>query len=336
MTPVSTVAVTGATGFVGRAVVKELLARGYAVRALVRDEAKAQAVLPSDAGLSTVPGDVTSQSDLTRLLTGCQAVIHLVGIIREVRRAGKPAATFQGMHVGATSAVINAARSAGIDRFLHMSAIGVAPDGQAEYSRTKFDGEMLVRHSGLAWTVFRPGLIHGPEGELVQTIGKLASSGTPPFFVLPYFVRLVDHEEGVHLPRLTLEPAILAPVYVDDVATLFCEALSRPDTIGEVYNVAGPDPLNWREFTELLRDTLPGCDKSLPTIPVPGTHAAAIATVAKHTGLGSLLPFDAGQAQMATLDTDADLHKLRAHFGIEPRPFVATLRAYAGQMASFA
>lgn len=332
MTPISTVAVTGASGFVGRAVVSELLARGYAVRALVRDQAKADAVLPVDRRLSTVQGDVLDADALAKLVHGAQAVIHLVGIIKEVRQSGRPAQTFRGMHVDATRMVLEAARQAGISRFVHMSAVGVAPDGAAEYVTTKWEGEQLVRRSGLEWTVFRPGVIHGPDGELIGQIREIASGDVPPYFVLPYFVRFVDHEEGVHMPRVSMEAAKLAPVYVGDVATAFCEALARPQTIGEVYNVTGPEVLDWKQFMEFMRDTLPGTDKGLPAVPVPGSHAAIIAKGASFLGLGGLLPFDAGQALMAQSDSDADVTKLRAHFGIEPKPFRATVRGYADSL----
>lgn len=332
MTPISTVAVTGASGFVGRAVVTELLSRGYAVRALVRDQAKADEVLPADRRLTTVQGDVLDAEALARLMHGSQAVIHLIGIIREVRQTGRPAQTFRGMHVDATRMALEAARQAGISRFVHMSAMGVAPDGAAEYMKTKWEGEQLVRRSGMEWTVFRPAVIHGPDGELVEQVRKLASGDSAPFFVLPYFVRFVDHEEGVHMPRLSMEAAKLAPVYVGDVATAFCEALARPQTIGEVYNVAGSEVLDWKQFMEFMRDTLPGTDKGLPAVPVPGAHAAALAKGVAFLGLGGLLPFDAGQALMAQDDNDADVTKLRAHFGIEPKPFRATVREYADSL----
>ncbi|MCU0689428.1 MAG: NAD(P)H-binding protein [Phycisphaerales bacterium] len=337
MTPISTVAVTGATGFVGRAVVKELLDRGYAVRALVRSEDKAQAVLPmAGTRLSILPGDLTDAASLGRWAQGAQAIVHLIGIIREVREPGRPAQTFQSVHVDGTKAVLRAAKDAGIDRFVHMSAVGVAPDGPAEYVRTKYDAEQYVRRSGLDWTVFRPGVIHGPDGELVAQIRELASGDVPPYFVLPYFIRLVDHEEGVLLPRISLEAAKVAPVFVQDVATVFAEALARPQTIGEVYNVTGPEVLDWQSFMETMRDELPGTDKGLPTIPVPGSHAGIAAMIAKKIGLGALLPFDEGQARMAQLDSDADLSKLRAHFGIEPRPFRESLRAYAPTLPAMA
>ncbi len=335
MSAITTVAVTGASGFVGRAVVDELLARGYAVKALVRDAAKAANVLPKDEDLRLVPGDAADASAVNALLDGCQAAVHLVGIIREVRESGRLPQSFRRCHVDATRAVVEGCKAAGVPRLVHMSAIGVAPDAKAEYHTTKYEAEQIVRRSGLDWTVMRPGVIHGKDGELVKQLRELARGDSPPWFFMPYFVRIDEPEEGVFLPRLVLTAAKLAPVLVQDVAAVFAEAIARPQTIGEVYNVVGPEVLDWREFTEALRDGLPGTDKGLPTLPVPGAHAALIAQVAKVLGVGGLLPFDAGQAQMATLDSDADLDKLRAHLGVEPVGFKSALRAYAGQMPAF-
>lgn len=334
MSQISTVAVTGATGFVGRRVVAELVRRGYQVRALVRDADKAAGVLPPDKAVRTVVGDVLDRSSPQRLLEDVQAVVHLVGIIREVRQPGRPPQTFQRMHIDAASAMVDAATAAGVRRFVHMSAIGVAPDAKAEYATSKYEGEQVLRRSGLDWTIFRPSLIHGPDAEALVMMRSLAAGAQPPWFVVPYFTRFTDHpEEGVFFPRLTLDPAMLQPVHVDDVAAVFAEALSRPQTVHEIYNVVGSERLDWRQFMEACRDELPGADPSLTLVPVPSEHAAIMAKAARAFGMGGLLPFDEGQAWMAGRDADGDLYKLVAHLGVQPRPFRESLRAYAGQMA---
>lgn len=334
MSTINTVAVTGGTGFVGRRVVAELLRRGYTVRALVRDEGEAAEKLPSSKALKFVEGDVLDRGAPAKLVEGAQAVVHLIGIIREKRESGRRPQTFQGMHVEATKAVLQAAGEAGIERYIHMSAMGVAPDSKAEYARTKYEAEQIVRRSGLDWTIFRPSLIHGHDGEFIQMARTLATGDKPPFFFIPFFARFTDHAyENVWAPRMTLDPALVAPVLVDDVATVFCEALSRPQTVGEVYNLAGSETLNWKQLMEHLRDHLPQTDHGLPVLPIPAEHGALIAKGATAVGLGGLLPFDAGQAYMGATDTNAELDKLRAHFGIEPAPFRAAVDSYASRVA---
>jgi NADH dehydrogenase len=261
---------------------------------------------------------------------GAQAVIHLIGIIREEREPGKPAQTFQGMHVEATRAVLAAAAEGGVERYVHMSALGADPDSKAEYARTKYEGEQLVRRSGLDWTIIRPSIIHGPDSEFVMMVQAMAAGRKAPFLFIPYFAKFTDHPEDVWAPRLSLDPANVAPVLVNDVATLFCEALSRPQTVGEIYNAVGSETLNWKRMMMELRDALPRADGNMPVVPVPSEHGAIIANAAAAFGLGGLLPFDAGQAIMGGQDGTADLDKLRAHFGLEPAPFRAALLRYAG------
>ncbi len=330
MQPITTVAVTGATGFVGRHVVKALLAGGYRVRALVRDRSKATAVLPPDPKVAIVEGDVLDRRSPVELVAGCQACIHLVGIIREAARQ-----TFQGMHVEATRAMVEACQGSDlpVKRFVHMSALGVRPDGPAEYQRTKFAGEQIVRRSGLDWTVFRPGLIHGRGGEFVDMVHKWCKGKAAPFFFVPYFTRLVEHDEGVIGARVSIESAKVAPVSVFDVAEAFVRSLGAGATIGEVYNLTGPDEMDWKTMLRAFQENLPGADTGLPIVGLPARPHAFMAAAAKRVGMGGLFPFDAGQARMAEEDATCDLDKVKADLGLQPRGFEAVLKQYAGALA---
>ncbi len=326
-----TIAVTGCTGFVGRSLVRELLSRGHAVRGLIRDVSKARGVFGPrpPAGLSFVSGDVGDARALDALVSGCHAAINLIGIIREVRggRDGHPQ-TFERMHVRATRDIVDACVRAGVRRYLHMSALSVGPEGRSAYQKTKWQGEQVVRHSELDWTIFRPGLIHGPDGEFMRMMAELASGEAPPFLFIPYFARTrVDHR--VPMGAINFEPASVQPIAVEDVAFAFAQALESPGAIGEIYNLVGPEVLDWRELTEFIRDTIPGTKKSLGVWYVPGDHAALLARGAGMIGLGGLLPFDEGQAIMATCDTTADPTKARVDLGLEARPFRETVRGYA-------
>lgn len=330
----TTIAVTGASGFVGRRVVRALLERGHTVRALVRELASAKGAFgsPMPAGVELVTGDVCDPAALDELVRGAQACIHLVGIIRE-ERGEDPARpqSFERMHVHATQAVIDACKRATISRYLHMSALGVGPEGKAKYQQTKWEAEQIVRRSGLAWTIFRPSLIHGHDGEFMQMMSDVVAGEVAPYVFAPYFARMrVDF--SVPMGAVWFEPAMVQPVAVEDVAASFCAALERPETAGEIYNLVGSEALNWQELTEFLRDTLPGGKKNMGTWYVPGAHAAMIARCAGKLGMGSLLPFDEGQALMATQDTSADPSKMTHDLGITPRPFRAGVRGYAGRV----
>lgn len=327
--PYHTVAVTGASGFLGRYVVRALLARGYHVRALVRSREKANAVLPADPRLTLVEGSILDRRSPGELVAGAQAAVNLIGIIREARRQ-----TFKGMHVDAVSALLDACHAAdpAVRRLVHISAVGITPDGKAEYQRTKFAGEALVRKSGLDWTVLRPGLVHGPDGEFVQMVQGWTSGSIAPYFFVPYFTRMVEHEEGVPAGRISFEAAEVAPVAVTDVAEAVCRALERCESIGEVYNVVGPEVYTWKTLFETFAEHLPGSDSTLPVIGLPARPHAHMAAVAKKLGMGALFPFDAGQAFMAEDDVSADLDKVRTDLGLQPRAFKQVLKEYAPSM----
>jgi uncharacterized protein YbjT (DUF2867 family) len=328
-----TIAVTGCTGFVGRHVVRELLRRGHQVRGLIRDPDKARAAFGARVpmGLATIVGDVCDPQALDALTRGCDAVIHLVGIIREVRGDGELPQTFERMHVRATKAITDSCSRMGVRRYLHMSALTVGPEGQSQYQKTKWEAEQIVRRSDLDWTIFRPSIIHGPDGEFMQTMAELASGEAPPYIFIPYFARArVDHR--VIIGAVTYEPALAQPVAVEDVAFAFAQAVVTPAAIGEIYNLVGSERLNWREMVEFIRDTIPGTKKGMGVWYVPGKHAATLAKVAGKIGLGSLLPFDEGQAMMATDDTVGDPTKARVDLGLEPRGFREMVRGYAGRV----
>lgn len=326
----SVVAVTGATGFVGQAIVRALLASGHRVRALVRSTAKARQVLPRDPALHLVAGHILDGASPRELVTGADAVIHLIGIIREVRgdqREGGPQ-TFQRLHVDATRAILDAAVAAGVRRYIHMSSLGAKPDGKAAYQRTKYEAETFVRRSGLEWTIFRPSFIHGPGSELVLMMHDMATGTAPPWYFMPYFAREIT-DMSVPIGPTRSESASLQPVHIDDVAQAFVEALKRDVTKGEIYNLVGPDTLTWPDLMAFFRDHLPGTNPNMPIAGLPGTIGAIAAKAAGMIGAGSLLPFDEGQALMSMEDSVSERAKVAAHLGISPRSFTESAAAYA-------
>jgi NADH dehydrogenase len=220
--------VTGATGFVGRAVVQALRADGHSVRCLVRRGSERD--LRGLGAIERVEGDVLVRQGLEDGMAGCQAVLHLVGIIREQPSRG---VTFEQVHTRGTINVIEAAAAAGVRRFLQMSALGTRPNARSRYHRTKWAAEEAVRASGLRWTIFRPSIIYGRGDEFVT--------------MLAYFVG-----------RYPLMPVIgsgrqrLQPVPVEHVAEGFARGLVTGDAEKQTYEVGGPDTVTLTELLDVI------------------------------------------------------------------------------------
>jgi uncharacterized protein YbjT (DUF2867 family) len=288
--PDSTVAVTGATGFVGRNVVCTLLAAGYRVRALVRSVERARAVLPA-GNLDLIEGEVFDSTALRELLAGASATIHLIGIIEERPRRG---VIFERLHTQATRHIVEATLVAGIERYLHMSALGTRAQAPSVYHRTKYAAERIVRSSDLAWTIFRPSLIVGPEGEFARMMQAWARGKAPPYLFLPYF--------GAGLLGLGRRSRV-QPIAVTDVANCFVAALDRPAAIGKVYDLGGPEAFTWPAMLRRVRDLTPGAGRWRPPLPMPAWLALLLAGSAARLGVPGLLPFNAAQVRMSQEDS---------------------------------
>ena len=319
------VAVTGATGFVGGHVVRALLERGWNVRALGHSRDSAAELRGRD-GVTVVMGDVNDAQAMAELTRGCDAMIHLVGIIRESK--GK---RFEDLHVNATRSAIAACRRNGVARYLHMSALGVSDESRTEYQRTKFKAEQEVRASELDWTIFRPSLIHGPGGEFTQMMAQWSRGEIAPWVGIPYF-RRPETEQRVPFGGVNYIDPLVQPIVVTDVANYFADALDRPQTIGEIFNLVGPERLTWPAMLEYVHDHVPHAKKGLKPLWAPSDIVSMKAKAAQFVGLGSLLPFDEGMAIMGAEDSTSSLERVEAYFDREPMPFTDSFSVYAGKL----
>jgi nucleoside-diphosphate-sugar epimerase len=270
---------TGATGFVGHHVLQELLRRGHTVRCLVRegsleklpisaerwalvDSSKDIIVSGVDApdrkpaqDVEVVFGDVTDLESIEGDVKGCDAVIHLVGIIEEDRTKGL---TFEKLHVRGTRNVVEQARAAGVRRFLHMSANGARPDrGASKYHTTKWEAEEIVRGGGFEQAVvFRPSLIFGDPGDdRPEFAMRLANTLVRPFPILPILGN----------GRYELQP-----IHVDDVAAAFVEALTTefPAGTAQSFCPAGPEKLTFDEVLDRISMAMGGQPKPKLHLPL--------------------------------------------------------------------
>jgi len=287
---------SGGSGFVGRHLVGELLRRGHEIRMLVHRLGPASPA----AGLELVEGDVVSQECVADAAAGCDAVINLVGIIREFPGRG---ITFERLHVQAAAHMLEAARRAGIRRYLQMSALGTRPGAVSRYHQTKFRAEELVRSSGLDCTIFRPSLIYGPGDSFITMLaGQLKV--TP---VIPVIGR-GDYR--------------LQPIHVADVARCFVMSLDMPETIGRSYELCGADRFTYVELLDLVAAAL---GRSAPLkVHAPLGMMKLIIPVMQHL---PQFPITADQLQMLLEESICD-GAWQGTFPFEPRNFAAAIREY--------
>ena len=304
------VMVTGAAGFVGLSVVKQLIQKGHQVVALVNSRPLA---IQSDS-LRTVAGGLFDPSALAQAMSGCDAVIHLVGIIMEKKSKG---ITFERIHYEGTRAVVDAAKAAGITRYIQMSALGTRSDAVSNYHRTKYKAEEYVRSSGLNWTIIRPSMIHGPAGEFMKMEAAWARGKAAPFLFMPYFGAGAFGCGGA---------GKLQPVFVEDVARSFVDALENPKTEKEVYMLGGPDEVTWPQMHRAVAQGVIGKKKMVMAL--PAWYAKLLTRVVP----AFLLPFNADQVVMSQENNTCDISKFIADFGWTPAGFEQSLNGYAKEL----
>lgn len=298
------IALTGGTGFVGRHILQQLLQQGYRVRVLVRNPDRLTA---KDSALKLIHGDIFDRDALSELVHEARTILHVVGIITEKNRSGQ---TFDRVHRLATLNLLEAANAAGVKRWVHMSALGTRPDAASNYHRTKWAAEQLVRQSDLDYTIFRPSIIHGPDGEFMQMVKGFWCKRFPPF--VPYFGTGVAGRGGA---------GRLQPVWVEDVSRCFIDAIMNPKSIGETYPIGGPIVYTWPQFYETCKQYLPRAKRKW-ILPIPVWYANLIAN--KPT-----VPFNRDQVIMSQEDSVCNIEKVQTDFGFELAPFGPTLMNYA-------
>jgi len=223
-------AVLGGSGFIGRYVVKRLAARGDVVAVGCRNAEEAKFLKPmGDVGqiatLSVAMGDETV---LPAFLAGNDSLVNCVGILHE-----SGSQTFDLVHHVGPARLARLARDAGIERLVHISAIGADSRSPSAYARTKAAGEAAVRDAFPTVTIVRPSVVFGPEDQFFNRFAAMA-------MVSPV------------LPLIGGGQTRFQPVYVGDVADAVVRCLEDPATAGRTYELGGPKVYTFRELIELL------------------------------------------------------------------------------------
>ena len=239
-------AITGATGFVGRHLLNLAVAKGHAVRALARR--------PQDDidGVEWIEGAIDPAGNLDALVAGADAVIHVAGAINARDRAG-----FAACNIDGTAAIVTAAQDAGVKRFVHVSSLAAREPALSDYGWSKAESERRVESSQLDWTVVRPPAVYGPGDREMLELFRMAARGV---VLLP--------PKG----RLSL-------IEVSDLNRLLL-ACAKSDSTG-IRKIYEPDDgtvrgLEQREFARLLGAAV---DRKVLTLPMPAAVLGAASMI---------------------------------------------------------
>lgn len=228
-------AITGGTGFVGRHLISLALSKKHEVRALARTPQ------PAMAGVEWIEGAIDPARNLDRLVEGADAVIHVAGAINAPDRAG-----FAACNIDGTAAMLTAAQTAAVSRFVHVSSLAAREPALSDYGWSKAESERRVEMSGLDWTIVRPPAVYGPGDREMLELFRMAQRG---FMVVP--------PEG----RLSL-------IEVSDLCR-FLLACARQTNLKKVYEVDDGTVrgLSHRDLAALLGDAV---GKRVSVVRAPG------------------------------------------------------------------
>ena len=231
--------VTGGTGFVGSHLSNELAERGFDVVAVSRNPEEAPVAVKGS--VERREGDVTEPESLD--FAGADAVVHLVSLSPLFKPRGT---THEAVTAEGTRNVVEACEDAGVERLVHMSALGADPGGSTAYIRAKGEAENAVHGSPLDWTIFCPSVVFGDGGEFVSFTKLLTT---------PYVTGLPGGGKNR-----------FQPVYIGDLVGMVADSLEDDRHVGEKYEIGGPESLTLAEMSKMVYEAE---GKSLCVVSVP-------------------------------------------------------------------
>jgi uncharacterized protein YbjT (DUF2867 family) len=248
--------VTGGTGVVGAGTVTELLRCGHSV-VLVARHAAADA-RQWEEGVVPWPGDVADAGAIRGAADGCDAVLHMVGIVEET----PPDATFRRVNVGGTANMLAEAERAGVSRFVFVSSLG-APRGESGYHRSKQEAEALVRGFRGNWTICRPGNVYGPGDEQISVLLRLVRGPSPV------------------VPKIGWGDQPFQPLWWEDAARALANVVARSDLARGELDLAGADVTSQNDLLARL-GRITG--REILSVPVPDFVASLGAKIVSAIG----------------------------------------------------
>ena len=223
--------ITGSTGFIGRALIRQFSATGHPVRALIRPSPRTPR-LPKGVSVEVAVVSLADKRGLLAALRDVDTIIHLASAENQGSRGNLLTADIQG-----TENLVEAASEAGVDRFVYLSHIGAGPSSAYPAFKSKGIAEEHIRNGKVPYTILRTSLVYGPEDHFTNNISRLVRSS---FGIFP-----------IPSGRRT----VVQPVWVEDLATCILWALERDDTLNQVYELGGSEFFTLQEIIETIMET---------------------------------------------------------------------------------
>jgi len=226
------VTIFGGSGFIGRHTVRAMAREGWRVRAAVRRPDLAGHLQPmGNVGqIHAVQANVRYPDSVRAAVEGADAVVNLVAVLTPTGRQ-----TFDAVHVEGATAVARAAADAGVERFIHMSALGADPKSNAEYARTKALGEKSALDAREDAIILRPSIVFGPEDQFFNRFASMAS-------ISPF------------LPLIGGGKNRFQPIFVGDIAEAIKNACNGNGAVGNIYEIGGPEAYTFRQLLDRTRE----------------------------------------------------------------------------------
>ena len=253
------VTVFGASGFLGRHVVQRLAAKGLLVRAAVRRPDAALVLKPMGyvGQITPVQANIRDAASVRAAVSGAEAVVNLVGILYE---SGKQ--RFDAVQASGAASVAKAAKAAGADALVHVSALGASPASASRYARSKAAGEEAVRAAFPSAGILRPSVLFGPQDGFFSRFARMAQFS--PF--LPVFGCPLPRFRNGRLDCYGDGGTKFQPVYVGDVADAVVKCIEDPSAQGKIYELAGPRTYS---SVEVMRLVMAETGRRRLIVPVP-------------------------------------------------------------------
>ncbi|MCL4542414.1 MAG: complex I NDUFA9 subunit family protein [Deltaproteobacteria bacterium] len=294
--------ITGGTGFVGSVVSERIKSFGASVTLLERDKKKIPKL--KERGFEVLEGTLEEKDAINSFLSGSRfdAIINLIGIIRSL-----PGFSFQKVHIDYVRILIDLAKKNGINRFIHMSALGASVSG-SEYFSTKYEGENLVKNSGLKWTVFKPSLIFGDNAAFFDDLINLVKTMA--------FVPIIGTGETK-----------LAPVDIFSVAGAYNNSLYNEKTADRTFQLCGPDVFTFENMVDLIMELSP---RKKLKIHIPSFIAEKSLDIFEKLSFIKNLPITSDQTRMLEYDNicDGNMDELDEILGLKRTRFRDWLKEY--------